>query len=186
MRPNKQNRLLFFAMTAVALLCAFLAWDRYMLMSWDKHIISSVPQIYYYGQKENELSTRVHGAEAAALPSRFKKRIEIEKRNGSYYLGSHQALLLNRTIEYQPITKQGLTNRQGLHWVVFSSADRSIVIRIQGNGYLDFSEYEGFGCHPRGLFGNAIVQYRLKNNSYLFAYVTIDVYVNVIQHFYCR
>lgn len=180
---------------------AFTGWDWYMRNSWDNHIISRAPVYFHYVQEREGRPPSALSVEAKDLSDYYKAPIDIIKRGNNYYWRNHDNLRLKKSVRYTEIVKNSVSYPKGQEWILLSSEDDAVIIKIHGNNYLGFSEALDFGCYRPDWAGNAEIQYDLSQRQdhsislrnkeegvreYLATSTFVDVYENVFQYFYCK
>lgn len=208
---NHQKQIFVIVCVVVALFLGFIAWDYYKRSSWDNRIVSKSPTAFYVARKHDlhNLVPAYH-VDVSILSEEYKTPLEIVKKGNAYYWVNKNNLLLKKTFEYRPRTKNGVTDERGFRWVVFTNEDNTIKIKIQGNDYLGWSEYSGYGCYKNGFYNNSYVLYDIDKNFnsikpkkssdltkkiiasapakdwHLVVPLHVYVYDNVFQDFYCN
>lgn len=206
-----QKKILRIAGITAILCLSFFAWDYYQRISWDNHIVSSPPAVFYVARK-NALYNLApsYYVNTEVLPEKYKRSLEIVKKGDAYFWSNNNNIVLKKTFEYRPRTKNGVIDEKGFHWVVFTSEDDSVKIKIQGNDYLRWNDFFAYDCYKNGFSGNAFILYDLTNDSslmklkhkneltkkifpaapnkdlHLVVPLNVYVYENVFQNFYCN
>lgn len=166
---------------------AFVGWDSYMRMTWDNHIVASAPEYFSVKQLTGKTWKVISKEEIETLPDKYKKPLEIVKKNGQYIWINNDNQVLTRNIEYTHVTENGKMVEKGYKWIVFHTMDGTAKIRIQGNNYIVRGHADGvYGCFPLSWSGNLKIEFELSDGKILATSANTYFYENLLQYLLCK